>query len=102
MMCGFDEYGENVVGDANTQPISEIWNSIGLQIIRNHHRKTSGFKNNSTCRKCSYPRATELNEYAYIGDRVIGVENYINRSQAVGASSRATRIDGKLIRVKLV
>ena len=83
MMCSNDEDGEVIIGNATTQTIHEIWHSEKLHKLREQH-SSGNFKEISPCKKCYYPRKTELNEFASVNGRKIGIENYINREQEVG------------------
>lgn len=84
-MCNSDEFGKNSIGDTKTNTIHEIWHGEKLNDARKLHQQTDGFKQLEMCRKCFYPRATEVNEKAYIDEREILIENYINRKQIIGA-----------------
>jgi len=90
MMCNSDEYGKEIIGNANQQLIHQIWHGDKLNQIRQLHSQKDGFKKVSTCKMCFYPRKTEANESAVIDGRTILIENYINRSQQVGESQLAT------------
>jgi len=84
MMCSNDEDSAQVVGDANRQTIHEIWHSPELFKIRTIHEKPQGFKEIPICKKCYYPRKTEINESAKVNDRIILINNYTHRAQVVG------------------
>jgi radical SAM protein with 4Fe4S-binding SPASM domain len=84
MMCSNDEDGDEIIGDAYTQTIHEIWHSEKLNKIRDIHNQKDGFKTMKICRQCYYPRKAEPNERAFAGDREIWIENYVNRKQEVG------------------
>jgi len=47
------------------------------------HNQHMGFLNSPVCRKCYLPRQTKEDQ-ATVGDRVIIVKNYIDRSQVIG------------------
>jgi radical SAM protein with 4Fe4S-binding SPASM domain len=83
MMCSNDEDGEEIIGDATTQTIHEIWHGKKLNQLRTQHSSGS-FKEISPCKKCYYPRKTEVNEFASVNGRTISIENYLNREQEVG------------------
>ena len=85
MMCNSDEYGEQVIGDANVDTISEIWHGEQLNRIRRMHAQPDGFKQVPVCRRCFYPRKTEVSERAVVDGRLVLIENYVNRKQDVGA-----------------
>jgi radical SAM protein with 4Fe4S-binding SPASM domain len=82
-MCSNDDNVAVVVGDANTQTIHQIWHGDALNEIRGIHADGS-FKTIESCRRCYYPRKTIANETAAVNDRIIHIENYINRNQTVG------------------
>jgi radical SAM protein with 4Fe4S-binding SPASM domain len=84
MMCNSDEFGEHIIGNAYKQKISEIWHSPELQAVRETHNKRDGFLEIPICRRCFYPRKTEVNESAEVNGRTILIENYINRKQSIG------------------
>lgn len=84
MMCNSDEYGEEIVGNANETSIFEIWHGEPLERIRALHGKHNGFMDVGICKKCFYPRKTEVSEVVNIEGREVMVENYINRAQSVG------------------
>jgi radical SAM protein with 4Fe4S-binding SPASM domain len=82
--CSNDEDGEEVIGDAYTQSIHDIWHGEKLNKLRDIHNQPDGFKKVHICRLCYYPRKAVPDEQAMVGDREIWVENYINRKQEVG------------------
>ena len=84
MMCNSDEYGEEIIGDANHQTIHEIWHGEKLKRIRNLHSCKNGFMEVPICTKCFYPRKMAVDETAEIDGRSFDIENYVNRNQEVG------------------
>ncbi|MBT3667694.1 MAG: radical SAM protein [Opitutae bacterium] len=84
MMCNSDEYGDEIVGDANIQSIHDIWHGENLNRIRSLHKENNGFMKVPICTKCYYPRKTEANETAQVNGRTIKIRNYINRKQSAG------------------
>ncbi len=86
MMCNSDEYGEEIIGNAMFQTIHEIWHGELLNRIREAHGREDGFKEISICRKCFYPRKTEVSEVSEVDGRPVLIENYINRKQQVATS----------------
>ncbi len=84
MMCNSDEFGKEIVGNANKETIHEIWHGDKLKKIRNLHAQEDGFKQVPICKVCFYPRKTEVTEEAVVDDRTILIENYINRTQEIG------------------
>lgn len=85
MMCNSDEYGQEIVGNALKETIHEIWHGEKLNRIRALHTRENGFKEVPICRKCFYPRKTEVGEQAFVDGRVVLIENYVNRKQEVGS-----------------
>lgn len=83
-MCSNDDFMDSLVGDANIETIHQIWHGARLQSIRDIHKRPNGFKNIEACKACYYPRKAEADEETLINDRVIKIENYVNRSQVVG------------------
>lgn len=84
MMCNSDEYGKEIIGNANEQTIYDIWHGEKLESIRLAHSLEDGFKEVSICKKCFYPRKTEACESAIVDGRIVMIENYVNRKQIVG------------------
>lgn len=84
MMCNSDEFGKHVIGNAYEENIVDLWHGKNLTNIRELHNKQNGFKQMEMCRKCFYPRKTEISEKVVINDREILIENYINRNQVIG------------------
>ncbi len=84
MMCSNDEDAQNVVGDAYTQTIHEIWHGGALNKVREAHSRRDGFKDIGVCRACYYPRKAVPDETAAVNERMIVIENYVNRKQVVG------------------
>jgi len=84
MMCNNDEFEKHVIGNAIEESIFDIWHGKKLTKIRELHNKQNGFKQLEMCRKCFFPRKTEVNEVATVNGREIKIENYINRNQTIG------------------
>jgi len=85
IMCSNDEIGKILIGDAYSSSVHDIWHSKKLNQLRNLHKKENGFLELQPCQQCYYPRKTEINETAMVNSRLIHIENYLNRSQSVGA-----------------
>lgn len=83
MQCSNDEENQEVIGDANTQTIHELWHGEALSKIRTMHIKENGFEGSQICRKCYLPRTTE-DEVANVDGREFIVRNYTNRTQIIG------------------
>lgn len=84
MMCSNDEEGTVIVGDANIEPVYDIWHGEKLNKIREQHKKRNGFMEIPVCKKCYLPRATEDGEKAVVNGREFIIKNYVNRRQAIG------------------
>lgn len=84
MMCNSDEFGKHVIGNAYEEDIYDIWHGENLTKVRKLHNQPNGFMHLEICRKCFYPRKTEVNETAIVNGRTICIENYINRKQNIG------------------
>ncbi len=83
MLCANDEDGNYLLGDINLQSVYEIWHGERINKIRELH-SLGKFKDVDVCRKCYLPRATEDSEHAFVNDREITIQNYINRTQVIG------------------
>ena len=86
MMCNSDEYGKEIIGDANYETVHQIWHGEKLNRIRSIHAR-NGFKEIPLCKACFYPRKTEVSETVKVDNRLVHVENYVNRKQEVGIST---------------
>ena len=84
LLCANDEYADNVIADANEQTIYEIWHGEKLNKIRSLHKEKNGFLKMDGCKHCYYPRKMAVDEKAFVGDREVLIENYINRKQEIG------------------
>lgn len=83
-MCSSDDFVDHPVGNANKQSIYEIWHGDKLNKMREIHKQKDGFLTIKACKNCFYPRAMEVTEKAFVNDRELYIENYINRKQVVG------------------
>ena len=79
LMCCNDRENEQIVGDINKESVHQVWRGSKLQNIRETINKQNGFKSFYMCKRCYYPRKAIPDEKAQVGDRVIWIENYINR-----------------------
>ncbi len=84
MMCNNDEFEKHIIGDVTKESIFDIWHGEKLTKIREFHNKRDGFKQVEMCKKCFYPRKTEVAETAVVKGREIKIMNYINRKQVIG------------------
>lgn len=85
LLCSNDEMGHNIVGDANTQSLKEIWLGPALSAAREIHRQREGVKHIAACKECHYPRATKTDVYKVDDGFAVRLENYINRTQEIGS-----------------
>lgn len=53
MCVRFDPHREGIIGDANTQPLEEIWNGVPRKLALEHHLRGERDKI-PLCRKCEY------------------------------------------------
>ena len=82
IMCINDEYGEVLLGDAQTQTIYEVWHSSQMAKIRQLHAEGQ-WGELGPCKRCLLPRKTEMSETALVEGREIVIENYTNRPQTL-------------------
>jgi len=85
LLCSNDEMGHNIVGDANTQSLKEIWLGPGLSKARDIHRRHEGVLKLAACKECHYPRATKTDVYRVDDTFAVRLENYVNRPQEIGS-----------------
>jgi radical SAM protein with 4Fe4S-binding SPASM domain len=83
MKCSNDEENREVIGDARTQTVHEIWHGEKMQKVREMHLQPRGFLNSPVCRKCYLPRKTK-DDVGQVGDRIFVVRNYTRRTQLIG------------------
>jgi len=84
MMCSNDIENEQVLGNAYTQTIHEMWHCTKLERARSIHKLHKGIKEYNVCSKCYLPRKTE-SSIVTIDNKEIIAENYVNRSQVIGS-----------------
>jgi radical SAM protein with 4Fe4S-binding SPASM domain len=84
LLCANDENNEYILGDANTQTIHDIWHGAAMTHARARHACHRGAQEIEPCRHCYLPRRTEPQDVA-VGERTLTIENYLNRSQEIGA-----------------
>ena len=85
LLCSNDEMCSCSPGDANSQSIHELWHGEALAAVRRAHLRPGGFKDISVCRHCYLPRRTDDSETATVHGRCFHIQNYVNRSQEIGA-----------------
>lgn len=83
-MCSCDDFQDVEIGDVNHESIYDIWHGTKFDAIRKQHQMKDGFLKIHPCKRCFYPRKTEVNEKANIHGREIMIENYVNRPQVIG------------------
>jgi len=85
MICSNDEESSVVVGNAAHETVRSIWHGEKLQRYRDLHRQPDGFRQVPLCTRCYLPRKTEEGEHADVNGASVPVNNYVNRSQAIGS-----------------
>lgn len=83
MKCSNDEENREVIGDAKTQTVHEIWHGEKMKAVRMLHMQSRGFMNSAVCRRCYLPRKTQ-DDVGRVGDRTFIVRNYTRRTQLIG------------------
>ncbi|WP_299290877.1 radical SAM/SPASM domain-containing protein [Nitrosopumilus sp.] len=83
MMCSNDEFEEYKLDNVNEDSIFNIWHGKKLTDARKIHLKHTGMTDLSPCKKCYLPRKTKR-DTTDVDGRLIGIDNYVNRSQTVG------------------
>jgi radical SAM protein with 4Fe4S-binding SPASM domain len=83
MKCSNDEENREVIGDARTQSVHEIWHGEKMKAVREMHLQPRGFLNSPVCRRCYLPRKTE-DDLGRVDDRTFVVRNYTRRNQLIG------------------
>ena len=83
MKCSNDEENREVIGDAKTETIHQIWHGKNMTEVRDLLKKDRGFMQSEVCRRCYLPRRTE-DETAEVGGRSFTVKNYVFRIQEIG------------------
>ncbi|MDO8662396.1 MAG: SPASM domain-containing protein [Candidatus Omnitrophota bacterium] len=84
LICANDEYGANIIGDADKESIYEIWHGKKLSKIRAIFKKNNGFMRFPICKECYLPRLTDESERVKIKGREVIIKNYLGRKQRVG------------------
>lgn len=83
-LCIHDEMSHHIIGDVNTQSISEIWNGPLLRQARDAHLQHVGVQRYRACAECFLPRAEEP-VTATVNGRTVRVKSMVNRPDVVGA-----------------
>ena len=82
-LCSNDEMESNIIGDVKDESIYHIWHGKNMNKARDIQRKHEGVEKLPPCKHCYLPRKTE-HETIDLDNRLINVDNYINRDQTVG------------------
>lgn len=77
IVCCFDMNGNNIVGDANTTSVYDIWHGQKLEQVRKILDKKDGFKEIPICRGCIYPRKIESKGFVNVNGRKVEYYEYI-------------------------
>jgi len=83
MLCGNDEMMLHQTGDVNTESIYDVWHGEKLQKARKIHIKHLGVKEIESCKHCYLPRKTTKLSVE-LENRLLKIDNYVNREQTVG------------------
>lgn len=83
LLCSNDEMGLNKIGDTKKESLYDIWHGKKMSKAREIHLKHMGVKEISPCKHCYLPRKT-VRDNANVDDRIINIDNYVNREQTVG------------------
>lgn len=83
MLCANDEMASYIIGDTNKESLYDIWHGKKLNKAREIHLKHKGTEKINACKNCYIPRKTER-ESVQVDDRLLNIDNYVNREQTVG------------------
>jgi len=83
MLCANDEMSSHIIGDVTKESIYDIWHGEKLSKARKIHEEHMGTKQLEVCKHCYIPRKTSK-ETAEIDDRLVKIDNYVNREQTIG------------------
>lgn len=83
MKCSNDEENREVIGNANTETVHQLWHGEKMNAVRALHKEQQGFLKSEVCRRCYLPRETN-DETAQICGRQVTVRNYVDRNQEIG------------------
>ena len=83
MLCANDEMASYNIGDTNKESLYDIWHGKKLNKAREIHLKHKGTEKINACKNCYIPRKTER-ESVQVDDRLLNIDNYVNREQTVG------------------
>jgi len=83
LMCSNDEFEAWKLGNVQNESIYDIWHGEKLNKAREAHIKHLGVKEIGPCKHCYLPRKVKR-ETTNVDNRLIDIDNYINRDQTVG------------------
>jgi radical SAM protein with 4Fe4S-binding SPASM domain len=83
MLCANDEMEAYVLGNVTKESIYDIWHGDKLNDARRIHEECLGAEKLLPCKGCYLPRKTEV-ETTKIDEKIIKIDNYVNRDQTVG------------------
>ena len=76
MMCANDEKGHQIIGDANTSSIRDIWKSPMLQDNRDKLLNNK-YRDISSCKECYFPRKLKPERIFKVNDREVACQDYL-------------------------
>ena len=83
MLCANDEMELGKIGNVRTESIYHIWHGEKLNKARSSHLNHLGVKEILPCKYCYLPRKTRRGTTS-VDNRIITIDNYIDREQTVG------------------
>ena len=82
-LCSNDEMESNPIGDVKKDSIFDIWHGEKMSKAREIHLAHKGVDEILPCKFCYLPRKTQQ-EKVNVDNRLIRIDNYIDRDQTVG------------------
>jgi len=83
LMCQCDDMQENLLGNALTDSIYDIWHGQELNRIRLLHVRGKWHHNLEPCMHCAYPRSKEKQDDVKINNRNVKIDKYVGRSDRI-------------------
>jgi len=83
MVCGNDEMSSHIIGDVNEESMYDIWHGKKMSKAREIHMRHKGTEEMDVCKHCYLPRATKR-ETVEVENRLLNIDNYVNREQTIG------------------
>lgn len=83
LLCSNDEMCDHPVGDANLDPLLDIWKGEKLRAARHYHHQNNGIRILVPCTHCYLPRKTETH-IVDTGQRKLNVEKLKGRTDEIG------------------